>query len=126
MPSERQKKAQDLANWLGSMPGVWIVSPLPLDDDARLRFQVLDSRRDEVVTALCEGGWIPAFLQGYPRFTPSGLIPACLYEITNMQKDRQPVPVETKAVPRDYAAEREVRKNMEKEVERFRKTIGGK
>jgi hypothetical protein len=40
--SERQIRARDLADWLGGMAGVWVVSPLPLDDGAKaLRFQVL-------------------------------------------------------------------------------------
>jgi hypothetical protein len=90
--NERQKKAQRLAAELGRCSGTWVITPLPLDDSARaLRFQVLESERDAVISELCGANWIPAFVQNHPRFTPGGLKPAYLYEIV-IEKERQPVP----------------------------------
>jgi hypothetical protein len=92
--SARQEKARDLADSLGRMAGVWVVSPLPLDDGARaLRFQVLDRERDKVVIKLCKKGIIPNLVQGHPRFTPNGLIPASLFEV-EIERERQSVPTD--------------------------------
>jgi hypothetical protein len=123
--TERQQKAADIAHELAKMRGVWVTSPMPLDDRAKLGVQILDAEREKIITTICEWGWLPAQVQGFPRFTPQGLIPAWLYEI-DLPKERPPIPAETKVVPRDYAAERETRKKMEKELELFRKTIRGR
>jgi hypothetical protein len=37
--------------------GAWVVSPLPLDDNAPLRFQVMDSNRDAVISKLASWDW---------------------------------------------------------------------
>jgi hypothetical protein len=90
--NKRQERAALLSRELERMDGVWAISPLPLDDGARgLRFQVLESERDNVVRELCQASWIPTFVQNHPRFTPGGLKPAYLYEIV-IEKERQPVP----------------------------------
>jgi hypothetical protein len=122
----RQQKAQDLVDWLGQMSGVWVTSPMPLNDDTRaLRFQVLDSERDSVVTELCAGGWIPSLVQGHPRFTPAGLVAASLYEVV-IEKERQSVPDDRPKIPSEITeqAQREERKNMEKTIAEFRKAAG--
>jgi hypothetical protein len=88
--SERQKKAADLAREIGKLDGVWVVSPLPLDDSARLRFQVLDSCRNEVVQLLRDWGWQPTFRSVLPRVSYTGLQGAGVYEI-DIPRDRTPV-----------------------------------
>jgi hypothetical protein len=123
--SERQLTAQALADSLGGMPGVYVWTPLPLDPDAKgVLVHIEDEYRDRVIKALCEAHWLPSYKQLHSRITPKGVIPAALYEIA-IEKERPPIPAETKEVPRDFAAEREVRKEMEKEVELMRKTIRG-
>jgi hypothetical protein len=126
--SARQEKAQDLAGWLGGMTGVWVVSPLPLDDDTRtLRFQILDSEQDRVVTEICSAGWIPARLQAHPRHrvTTRGFENASLYEI-EIPRERQPIVDDRPKIPSEVTdqAKREERKKMEKTIAQFRKAAG--
>src|SRR5262245_42174677 len=88
--NERQHIARNLANELGKMEGVWVTSPLPLDDNARLRFQLLDMERNHVIQTLKDWGWNPVCLSVLPRVHSTGLIAACLYEI-DLPRERQPV-----------------------------------
>jgi hypothetical protein len=123
--NERQKKAQDLARELEQM-GAWVVTPLPLDDDTRgLRVQILDTERDKVITELCAAGWVPAFLQGHPRFTPNGLIPASLFEIV-IEKERQLVSDDRPKVSNEIAelAKREEKRKADATIAAFKKHIG--
>jgi hypothetical protein len=78
--SERQQTAEALAREIGRM-GAWIISPLPLDAGARLRFQVLDTDRDQVIEKLSSWNWSPALCGMTPRVTYAGLQPASIYEI---------------------------------------------
>jgi hypothetical protein len=118
--TERQTKAAQLAAELGRCRGTWVVSPLPLNDDSRaLRFQVLDSERDSVVTELCAAGWIPSFVQAHPRFAPSGLIPASLFEVI-IDKDRYPVPPDTPKVSGEIGK----REKTPAEVEAIHRYLG--
>jgi hypothetical protein len=75
------------------MAGVWITSPLPLNDDAKLRFQVLDNRKNEALQTLTDWGWEPRFVQILPRIDAASfkVIPAAIYEI-DLPKERQSVP----------------------------------
>jgi hypothetical protein len=126
--NKRQEKAEELARWLGQMSGVWTISPMPLDGDTRtLRFQVLDFERDSVVTELCAGGWIPSLVQGHPRFTPNGLMPASLFEV-EIPKERPPVVDDRPKIPSEIAelAKREERMKAKEFIAAFRKTIEGK
>src|SRR5262245_36382574 len=88
--SERQQLARNLANELGKMDGVWVTSPLPLDDNAKLRLQILDSERNHVVQAAKDWGWNPVCISVLPRVHSTGLIAACLYEI-DLPRERQPI-----------------------------------
>src|SRR5262249_3971327 len=88
--SERQQKASALAHELGNMDGVWVTSPLPLDDHAHLRVQIKDVVRIEVVQMLKDWGWDPVLLSVLPRMCTTGLIAACIYEI-DIPKPRQDV-----------------------------------
>jgi hypothetical protein len=91
--SERQQVARNLAYELGKLEGVWVTSPLPLDDDAKLRFQLLDLERNHVIQTLKDWGWNPVCLSVLPRVHSTGLIAACLYEI-DLPRERQPIPQE--------------------------------
>lgn len=61
MLTERQQTAAAIAAELVS---AWVVSPLPLDGNAKLRFQVLDSNRYQVIESplprICLDGMKPA------------------------------------------------------------------
>jgi len=46
---------------MAKMEGVWITSSLPLDDNSKPRFQVLDTRKIEVLQLLRDWGWSPVF-----------------------------------------------------------------
>lgn len=78
--SKRQETAQALTIELQKM-GASVISPLPLDENSKLKFQMLDAERDKVITQLCEWGWIPAHVSPLPRVTTNGLVAASVYEI---------------------------------------------
>jgi hypothetical protein len=120
--NERQQKAQELSREMAKMHGVWIVSPLPLDDGAKLRFQVLDTRKNEVLQLLGDWEWKPMFCGFLPRVTFTGMQPACLYEI-DLPRERPPVP-DDRTIRNDITdAEREKAKA---EVAAMRKHLGMK
>src|SRR5262249_35665477 len=114
--TERQKTAQALAREILAM-GAWVTSPLPLDDKARLRFQVMDRDRDQVIERLSSWDWSPAFVGILPRITPRGMEAATLYEI-NLPPD---TPVVIDRMIRGEVAER---KKTSVEVEALRKYLG--
>jgi hypothetical protein len=123
--SERQKKADLLAKELGQCSGTWVITPLPLNDDTRaLRFQVLDSERDSVISELCSCGWIPSQLQYHPRMSPTGWLPAQLYEIS-IERERQTVP-EGPKVSGDISelAKREEKRRAAEFISEYRKSAG--
>jgi len=118
--SERQKTAQALAHSINGM-GAWVTSPLPLDDKAKLRFQVMDSDRDAVISKLASWDWSPVPVSFLPRITPQGMQAATLYEIN--------LPADTPAVADDrgmIAGEIAERKKTSVEVEALRKYLGWK
>src|SRR5262249_7269741 len=78
--SERQLTAQSLASEINSL-GAWCVSPMPLDDNRRLRFQVLDADRDAVIEKLSSWNWSPIFVSTLPRVCNNGWHLASVYEI---------------------------------------------
>src|SRR5262245_6771030 len=88
--SERQQLAKRLAEEIGKFDGVWVTSPLPLDDNAKLRFQLLDMERNHVLQTVKDWGWNPVCLSVLPRVHTTGLIAACLYEI-DLPRARQPI-----------------------------------
>src|SRR5262245_9965567 len=111
--SERQQLAKRLADEIGKFDGVWVTSPLPLDDNAKLRFQLLDMERNHVLQTLKDWGWNPVCLSVLPRVHSTGLIAACLYEI-DLPKPRQEIPQDSRAIPKDDIGRRE--KNFEVEA----------
>jgi hypothetical protein len=80
MLSERQRTAESLARELHLM-GAWVTSPMPLDGNSKLRFQVLDQDRNAVVEKLSSWNWSPSFVSALPRICPDGWKLASLYEI---------------------------------------------
>jgi hypothetical protein len=88
--SKSQQTARRLADELSKMDGAWVESPMPLDDHAKLRFQILDSERNRILQTLRDWGWEPAFVGIKPRVHFSGFIGACLWEI-DLPRKRQPI-----------------------------------
>ena len=88
--TNRQQLARNLANELGRMNNVWVTSPLPLDEQQKLRLQIVDTVRNEVIQILKDWGWEPQFVSILPRVCHTGLQAACLYEI-DLPRERQPI-----------------------------------
>jgi len=97
--SERQQVAKRLTDELGKFDGVWVTSPLPLDDNQKLRLQIKDIDRNEVLQVLRDWGWDPVCVSVLPRVCTTGLMAACLYEI-DLPKPRQDI-VDDRAIPKD-------------------------
>lgn len=100
--------------------GAAVVNPMPLDDKATLRFQVMDTDRDAVISKLASWDWSPVPVSALPRITPRGMQAAMLYEIN--------LPPDTPAVVDDRAIHGELaeRKKTSVEVEALRKYLGWK
>src|SRR5262245_51842088 len=90
MLTDRQRTAQAIARELQRM-GAWVTSPMPLDRDGKLRFQVLDKDRDAILARLSQWNWTPALLSAYPRICSDGMLQATLYEI-DLPRERQAIP----------------------------------
>ena len=89
--TERQQRAQVLARELEKLEGVWVTSPLPLDDSKRLRVQVLDSERNEVTQTIRDWGYEPVCCGVLPRVHHAGaFLGACIWEI-DLPRPRQQV-----------------------------------
>src|SRR5262249_15765168 len=118
--TDRQRTAQALSHSINAM-GAWVTSPLPLDDKARLRFQVLDTDRERVIEKLSSWDWSPVPVSFLPRISPAGMQPATLYEI-HLPPDPAAVVDERKMIPGEVAE----RKKTSVEVEALRKYLGWK
>jgi hypothetical protein len=117
--TDRQRTAQALAKELLAM-GAWVINPLPLDDNAKLRFQVMDVDRDRVIEKLSSWDWSPTLVGFHPRITSRGMEAATLYEI-NLPADTPAVPAyDRKIIPGELAE----RQKMSVEVEALRKYLG--
>src|SRR5215467_6447831 len=88
--SERQQLARRLADELDKLDGVWVTSPLPLDDNHKLRLQIKDIDRNEVIQLLKDWGYDPVCISVLPRVCSTGLMAACLYEI-DLPQPRQDI-----------------------------------
>src|SRR5262245_60085245 len=115
----RQETAQRLTRELGKMDGVWVTSPLPLDEHANLRVQIRDISRNGVVQMLKDWGWDPILISVLPRMCTTGLIAACIYEI-DIPKPRQDV-VDDR--PRMIQGEIASREKSSYEVEQIKKYL---
>jgi hypothetical protein len=87
--TERQETAEALAGEISRL-GAWCVSSMPLNADAKLRFQVCDEDREKVLEKLSSWNWSPVFVASLPRVTFNGMQAASLYEIA-LPGERQPV-----------------------------------
>src|SRR5262245_9908586 len=89
--NERQQRARAIADELGRMQGVWVVSPLPLDNGSNFRVQILDgSYKNAVIQVLRDWGYAPIFVSLLPRVTPHGFVMAGIYEF-DLPQERQPI-----------------------------------
>jgi hypothetical protein len=68
--SERQQLAKSLATEIDKMDGAWVTSPLPLDEHAKLRVQIKDIARNEIIQLLKDWGWNPILVSVLPRIAP--------------------------------------------------------
>ena len=69
--AERQQLAAALSRELHKL-GVAVINPMPLPDDKRLRFQVLDTDRHKVLERLC-WNWGPICCGTMPRVCFDGM-----------------------------------------------------
>jgi hypothetical protein len=95
MLTERQQLAQQLARHLEGL-GAIVVSPLPLDNSAKLRFHVVDSIRPQVLHKLGEWNWgCPVFVSTTVRFDVRsyGTTLCSVYEI-DLPREQTPIPTE--------------------------------
>jgi hypothetical protein len=90
MLSERQQLAQNLGRELTRL-GAWVTNPMPLDSNAKLRFQIRDTDREKLLEVLADLGWSPMFCNSVPRVTFAGLEPAGIWEL-DLPRDLQPIP----------------------------------
>jgi hypothetical protein len=114
--TERQQTAEALAREIARM-GAWCVSPMPLDNNAKLRFQVMDADRDVVISKLASWDWLPVPCSSFPRITHGGWMSAQIYEI-DLPRERQPV------VDDRIHGEIAEQKKSEVELEALRKYLG--
>jgi len=95
---------------------------MPLDDNGKLRFQVMDSNRDAVISKLASWDWAPVPVSVLPRITPQGMQAATLYEI-DLPRERQPVVDDRRMIPGELATERQ---KTASETEQMLKYLGWK
>src|SRR5262245_49916051 len=63
---------------------------VPLNENNRLRFQVLTAGCESILQPIGEWGWSPILCNHGLRFTPRGAEPSIIYEI-DIPRTRQPV-----------------------------------
>jgi hypothetical protein len=115
--TERQQTAEALAREIARM-GAWCVSPMPLDNNAKLRFQVMDSDRDVVISKLASWDWLPVPCSILPRITHGGFMAAQIYEI-DLPREQSPIPDD-----RSIKGEIAEQKKSGVELEALRKYLG--
>jgi hypothetical protein len=65
---------------------------MPLDNDSRLRVQILECHKNAVFQAVSDYGFgTPIFVSMLPRVTHNGMALAAVYEI-DLPRDAQPIP----------------------------------
>jgi hypothetical protein len=115
--TERQQTAGALMCELQRL-GAWVTSALPLGDDEKLKFQVLDENRSQVLEKLSQWGWGPTLCGNLPRITSRGMEAATIYEI-DLPRERQPV-VDDRIIHGEIAEQ----KKTAVELEGMRKYLG--
>src|SRR5262245_15428607 len=118
--SNRQQLAKRLADELGKYEGVWIVSPLPLDNTAKLRVQILDTECNAMLQIIRDWGWDPVFVSLSPqRVTYAGFQMAPVYEV-DLPRDAAPVPADDRTIRGEIAQP----KKTDVEIEGMRRYLG--
>ena len=103
--SERQQLARRLVDDLVKMCGVWVDSPLPLNDGAALRVHVLETERAYFLQVVRDFGFEPTFLTIKPRVCAVGFNEGTsLWEI-ELPCDK-PIPQDDRAIPKDDVGRR--------------------
>jgi hypothetical protein len=118
--TERQRTADALMHELHRL-GAWVTNPLPLRDDERLRFQILDTDRPQILEKLSQWGWGPTLVGNAPRITSQGMQAATLYEL-DLSRDRQLV-ADDRMIQREPAIKTE---KSSLEVEQVLRYLGRK
>jgi hypothetical protein len=118
--TERQRTAESLAREIGQM-GAWCISAMPLDDNAKLRFQIMDTDRDAIITKLASWGWLPAPCGPLPRVTSKGMLGATIYEI-DLPRERPSVADDRTIIKGEIAEQ----KKTSIELEGMRRYLGDK
>src|SRR5262245_61725986 len=112
--TSRQLQAEVLCRDIQRL-GAWCLSAMPMNENQRLRFQVLDGDHEELLDEmLTNAGWNPIFCNHGLRFTPQGAKPSIIYEI-DIEHER-PVVVDDRKIPREISE-----KAIDAELEAFRK-----
>jgi hypothetical protein len=89
--TKRQETAEALCRELQRI-GAHVVNAMPLNDDHRLRFQILNDDREAVLQKLGEWGWSPILRNHGLRLCLNGVAEPCTtYEI-DIPRERQPIP----------------------------------
>src|SRR5262245_51430610 len=78
--SERQQTAEALMHELHRL-GAFVINPMPLRPEDKLRFQVLMPAVESVLAKLAEWNWSPVLQSHGLRFTPQGAKSCITYEI---------------------------------------------
>jgi hypothetical protein len=116
--SPRQEQAAAVADQLQAL-GAHVITCLPLAPEQELRFQISDLLRDQLISKVCEWGWIPTPVGPLPRFTPNGLEAASVYEI-RIEHERQPIVDDRRTI----YGERATREKTPHEHEMLRRYLG--
>jgi hypothetical protein len=87
--TKRQETAGVIAAELKRL-GAFVVNALPLNEDQKLIFQILDNDREAILAKLSEWQWTPVLRNYGLRFHRDMALPCCTYEIA-IEHDRQPV-----------------------------------
>src|SRR5262249_17353753 len=111
--TERQQTAEALMHELHRL-GAFVVNPMPLRSDDKLRFQVLTPAVESVLAKLAEWNLSPVLQSHGLRFTPQGAKPCITYEI-RIPADR-PVVVDDRTIKGDIATDK-----AHPEIEAFKK-----
>jgi hypothetical protein len=101
--TDRQKKAQALAEELQGLPNVWILNSMPLPESQDFLVQTLTSGRTKVFQILKELGYGAQLRSCMPRITPNGFEASESYAID--LSDRLPIPADDREPPVEVVKE---------------------
>jgi hypothetical protein len=120
--TERQQQAAAIMAELQKIGG-HVINPMPLAEDARLVFQVLDYQRDALLEKVSQWGWNPVLKNHGLRFDVVDYVArrCTTYEI-DLPRDKQSI-VDDRTIPRGELAER--REKTPAEVEALRRYLSG-